>query len=164
MKKYKLKLVKFVFSHKLHRGNDWDKPTEPDYHFGNKYTDKLNSYIYNRNHISLLFSDELKDDPRQYDKKAKYTVNEAHILLLKYLEDNLKQARKEKRRLDRITIDSKNYPRNPLTNEFMSSGLQYARTVNNRELAHNLNAVKVYRKVVKDILKSPEYMWELLNK
>jgi hypothetical protein len=120
--------------------------------------------MYNRNNISILFSDELADDIRKWDTKSKFTENEANILLLKYLEDRLKSARAEKRRLDRLTTNSKNYPRHPITNELMNSGLEYAKTVNNRELTQNLEAVKFYRKIVKDILKSPEYMWETLNK
>jgi|688.fasta_scaffold48638_6 hypothetical protein len=164
MKKYKTKLVKFVFTPKLYIGDDWYKPPNPDYHFGNRYTEELNTYQYNRNHISVLFSDELSDDPRQYNRKAKYTINEAHIILLQYLEDRLKSARAEKRRLDRLTTNSKNYPRNPITNEYMSSGLEYALTLNNRELAHTLEAVKKYRKIVKEIKASKEYMWETLNK
>jgi hypothetical protein len=46
----------------------------------------------------------------------------------------------------------------------MSSGLEYALTLNNRELAHTLEAVKKYRKIVKEIKASKEYMWETLNK
>ena len=150
MKKYKPKLVKFVFTPKQYSGSEWSTPLPVNYNFGNKHTDQLNEYLYNRNHISLLFSDELRDDPRCYDKKTKFTENEAYILLLKYLEDRLKSARKEKRRLDRVK-DS-------------DHGHEYARKVNNRELIHNTEAVKIYRKKVKEILASKEYMWEQLNK
>jgi hypothetical protein len=166
MKKYKPKTVKFIFTPKLNRGNDWSKPTKPDYHFGNRYTEELNTYQYNRNHISVLFSDELENanDDRRFDKKATYTVNEAHILLLKYLEDCLKSARKEKRRLDTLEkIHTKRFDSVKDVN-ITVLGLGYAKTVNARELAHNLEAVKKYRKIVKEIKASPEYLWELLNK
>jgi hypothetical protein len=164
MKKYKVKTVKFVFTPRLNRGNDWERPTEPDYHFGNRYTEKLNMLDYNKNHISYLFSDELVDDPRQYDQEAKYTVSEAHILLLKYLEDSLKQARSEKRRIDKLEKNHVKRLNFPAGTDVQVVGLGYAKSINKRDLAHNLIAVKKYRKIVKDILTSPEYLWELLNK
>jgi len=164
MKKYKPKLVKFVFTPKQYSGSEWSTPQPVDYHFGNKHSDKLSEYTYNRNHISLLFSDELRDDVRQYDKKAKFTENEAYILLLKYVEDRLKLARKEKRRLDRVELSIKNSPALPEHIAWSNHGYNYARTVNNRELKHNTQAVKVYRKKVKEILASKEYIWEQLLK
>jgi hypothetical protein len=166
MKKYKTKTVKFIFTPKLNRGNDWSKPTKPDYHFGSRYTEELNPFQYNCNRISVLFSDELENDndDRRFDKKATYTINEAHILLLKYLEDCLKSARKEKKRLDTMEkYHTKRYDSFKDVN-ITFLGLGYAKTVNARELAHNLEAVKKYRKIVKEIKASPEYLWELLNK
>lgn len=164
MKKYKPKLVKFVFSHKLHRGNDWKLAPEPEYYFGNRHTDTLNEYQFNQNHISMLFSDELKNDTRCYDKSAKFTENEAYLLLLKYLEDRLKKARSEKKRLDKMVMEHENYPKLPDCIKMLSTGIDYARTVNNRELTQLNEAVKIYRKKAKEILASKEYLWEQLLK
>ena len=164
MKKFKTRYVKFVFTPKQHRGSDWATAAEPDYRFGNRYTDTIHQYNWDQNHISIIFSDELYGDPRKYDKKVKFTKNEAHILLLKYLEDNLKNARKEKRRLDEI---KKRVETQPIIEDVINLelvGYDYARTVNNRNLEHNSKAVKKYRKIVKEILASKEYMWEQLNK
>lgn len=162
MKKYKPRLVKFVYNRKQYTGENWSTSPPVDIHFGNRFTDTINSYQYNGNNISMLFSDELKGDVRQYDKKAKFTESEASILLLKYLEDRLKKARKEKKRLDQYEISLAKYPTLPDNIKVYST--DYARTVNNRELTYNTEAVKIWRKKVKEILASPEYLWEQLNK
>lgn len=164
MKKYKPKMVKFVFCQKNYSGNEWATATPADYRFGNRRTDDVHQCRWNQNHIAVLFSDELKDDPRRWDKKAKFTENEASILLLKYLEDNLKKAQKEKRRLDHLEKSEKKYPKLPDHLNLLSTGIQYARKVNDRSLVHNKEAVKIWRKKVKEILNSKEYLWEQLLK
>ena len=162
MKKYKPRLVKFVYNRKQYSGENWAEMPPVDIHFGNRFTDTINSYQYNGNNISMLFSDELEGDVRKWDKKAKFTESEASILLLKYLEDRLKKARKQKKLLDQQDIDLAKYPKLPDGLNIFSTN--YARTVNTRELMYNTEAVKIWRKKVKEILASPEYVWEQLNK
>lgn len=145
----KIKYVKFIFTPIFNRGSDWATPPKPVIGFGNRHTDEWNQYLFNGNHIGIIFSDYLKDDPRKYDKKAKFTENEAAILLLQYLEDNLKKARKNKKELQ-------------ATEESLVT--EYLRKVTERELIFNTEACKIWRKKVREIKKSKEYMWELLNK
>jgi len=161
MKKYKIKHVKFVFTPKQHRGTDWAVPPNVDIGFGSKHTDEWNRYNFNSNHIGVIFSDYLQGDPRKYSRKAKFTESEASILLLKYIEDNLKEARKSKRELFKTLENIENYG---VTPHAQSAMFEYALTVNKRELAFNIEAAKIWRKKVREIKKSPEYMWEQLTK
>lgn len=152
MAKFKIKYVKFVFTPKHRPGTDWATAPKPVIGFGNRHTDEWNQYLFNSNNISIIFSDYLKDDPRKYDKKAKFTESEASILLLKYIEDKLKDCRKSKKRLDSM---------DPIHDSSMT---EYSRKVNQRELDYNTEAVKIWRKKVREIKKSKEYMWEQLSK
>ena len=164
MKKYKLKTVKFVFTPKQIAGRDWKEPCPSSYRFGNKFTETTNKYEYHQHHIGILFSDELQHDKRKYDKKAKFSESEASILLLEYLKNNLKESQKEKRRLDRLDKSQNKYPKTGIIDQINEGMMSYARIVNNRELKHNKESCKIWRKIVKEIKESPEYIWELLNK
>jgi len=152
MAKFKIKYVKNIFCPKHHRGNDWAEPMTLDYELGTNYTDNLSTYMYNQNRISLLCADFMDHDPRRYCKDAKFTVTEASVLLLKMIEHNLKRARQEKKRLDNLTKSQEN----PMT--------YYAKKVNDRELTFSIRQAKLWRKKVRDIKKSKEYMWEQLAK
>jgi len=55
----------------------------------------------------------------------------------------------------------KNFGPNP---HAQASMFEYALTVNKRELAFNETAAKIWRKKVREIKKSKEYMWEQLAK
>ena len=158
MAKFKIKYVKFVYTPKHRPGTDWATAPKPVIGFGNRHTDEWNQYMFNSNNISIIFSEYLKDDPRKYDKKAKFTESEASILLLKYIEDRLARARKEKRRLDKMTTGMAGLPGKNIC------GIEYAKTVNKRELTYNTEAAKIWRKKVREIKKSPEYLWEQLSK
>lgn len=161
MAKFKLPKYKNIFYPRRYSGaHDWKEPTPVDYHFGNNHTEQLHQYKYCKISMGLYFSDYLKEDDRLYDKKATFTESEATILLLAYLEDHIKRARKEKKRLLRqIEIYEQN---NTLSHNAPS--LEYALTVNKRELLHLEPAVKIYRAKVKAIKKSKEYVWEQLLK
>lgn len=162
MAKFKLNKYKFIFYPRRYAGaSNWKDPSPVDYHFGNKRTDKLNQYQYSKSDMGSFFSDQLKDDERRWSSKAKFSESEATILLLQYLEDKLKSARKEKKRLD-LMEKKKSFEFGHERN--MMIHLDYARTVNNRELAHLVPACKLYRKKVKELKKSPEYLWEQLLK
>jgi len=161
MAKFKIKNVKFVYTPKNHRGNDWATPPDVKIGFGNRHTDEYNQYMFHSNYIGVLFSDYLHGDPRKYKKSAKFTESEAMILLLKYLEDNLKEARKTKKELDKILLDVKNFNTNSHAQKTM---WEYSISVNKRELAYNIAACKIWRKKVRVIKKSPEYLWEQLLK
>ena len=162
MAKFKLNKYKFIFYPRRYAGaSDWAKSSPVDYHFGNKRTEKLNQYQYSKVDMGSFFSDQLKNDDRRWKHQAKFTESEATILLLQYLEDKLKSARKEKKRLDEME-KKKSFEFGHRQN--MMIHLDYARTVNNRELAHLIPACKIYRKKVKEIKKSPEYLWELMIK
>jgi len=152
MAKFKIKYVKFVYTPKHLRGNDWATPPEAKIGFGNRHTDEYNNYMFHGNHISTIFSDYLEGDKRKWDNKAKFTESEASILLLQYLEDKLKDCRKSKKQLDSMAF----YHDSPMT--------EYSRKVNQRELAYNTEACKIWRKKVREIKKSKEYMWEQLSK
>jgi hypothetical protein len=147
-----MKYVKFLFCPKNKRGDQWAQPTELNYELGNKHSDKLHHYFYHRNYLGIMFSEFLEGDKRQYDKKAKFTVNEANILLLKMIEDNLKQARKDKKDMEKWIAAT-------VTGNAM---FEYRMKVVNRDIAFNLSQAKIYRKKVREIKKSPEYAWELL--
>lgn len=165
MAKYKIKYVKYVFNHKLYRGERWAETPPAEHYFGNRYTETLNSYQFNQNYICDIFSDFLEDDPRKWDKKAKFTEAEAHILLLKYLEKSLRDARTEKKRLDGLEETLARVPQLPNNlGHYSEDGLSYARVVNNRSLDFCQKAVKIYRKKVREIKKSPQYLWEQICK
>lgn len=161
MAKFKIRYVKFLFSPKQHRGEDWKKAPEAKMAFGNRHTDEYNTYMFNGNHISIIFSDYLRNDPRRWDKKAKFTESEASILLLKYLEDNLKDCRKTKKDLEKTLENSVNFGVEPYAQARM---WEYSIAVNKRELEFNQNACKIWRKKVREIKKSPQYLWEQLLK
>lgn len=164
MKKYKTKMVKFVFYRRQYRDDRWADSPPVDYKLGNKHTEELCRYQYHSIHISHMFSDELVGDPRRWDKKAKFSINEATILLLQHMEDRLRLATNEKKRLDRLEIKLKSYPSHPAIDLIQNTGYEYARKINQRELTHVKEAVKIYRKVVKEIKESKEYLWELMMK
>ena len=161
MAKFKIKYVKFVFTPKTHRGDDWAKPPNATIGFGSRHTDEWNFYNFNSNPIGVIFSDYLHGDPRKYKRGAKFTVSEASILLLKHLEDNLKEARKSKKQLYKTLAEIDQYSKTP---DYQKSLWDYSLTVNKRELEYNLAAVKIWRKKVREIKKSPEYLWEQLYK
>lgn len=161
MAKFKIKYVKFVFTPKLNTGVDCKIPPEIKIGFGSRHTDEHNEHWFNRNHIGVIFSDYLENDHRKYDKKAKFTESEASFLLLQYLEDNLKQARKTKKEmhdtLERLKVNGVNV----ISQERL---WDYSLLVNKRELEFNEKACKIWRKKVREIKNSKEYIWELLHK
>lgn len=161
MKKFKIKYVKFVFTPKLNRGNDWATPPDVKIGFGSRHTEEWNEYMFNSNHIGIIFSDFLNGDKRKYDKHAKFTESEAAILLLQYLEDNLKDARKQKKELQTTLERVEQYGVNPYSQARM---WEYSVSVNQRELDYHAAAVKIWRKKVREMKKSPEYLWEQLVK
>ena len=161
MAKFKIKYVKFVFTPKHNRGNDWATPPDVKIGFGSRHTEEWNTYFFNSNPIGVIFSDYLQGDPRKYKKQAKFTESEASILLLKYIEDNLKDARKTKKDLYKTLENVNNFGCNPHAQAAM---WDYSLAVNKRELAYNIAAAKIWRKKVREIKKSKEYMWEQLAK
>ena len=165
MSKFKIQYVKFIFTPKLNRGNDWATPSELPTLFGNRYSDKVHKCQYNRNHISRLLSDYVDDD-RRYDNKVKFTTSEASIAYLQYLENELSDAKKNKRQLDRWEKQRKEIFDKPEVSDghkaYSSAQSEYARTVNNRELAYNTKAIKIWKQKVKEIKESREYLWEQL--
>lgn len=166
-KKFKIQYVKFIFTPKLFRGANWGDAPELPTHFGNRYTDKIHSYHYNRNHISRILSDYV-DDERKYDCKVKFTVSEASIAYLQYLEEKLSDAKKTKRQLDRFKKKEQEIFANSEISDghkaYTSGQSEYARIVNNRELDYNTKKIKIWREKVKHIKASPEYIWEQLKK
>lgn len=161
MAKFKIKYVKFVFTPKLQRGENWATPPDVKIGFGNRHTEEWNTYFFNSNHIGIIFSDYLKGDKRKYDKHAKFTESEASMLLLQYLEDNLKDARQTKKDLAKTLERVCDYGLNSTAQKSM---WEYSLTVNKRELEYNTAACKIWRKKVREIKKSKEYMWEQLAK
>lgn len=150
MAKFKIKYVKFVFFPKNRNGNDWNKTPEPDIRFGNRCTDTVNEYKWNKLHISHVFSEFLNDDNRRWRKDSKFTTSEATIMLLKYIEKKLKKCHSEHKRLMKLDENS--------------AGIYYAKNVNVRDREFYKQAAKLWRKKVKDLKKSPEYLWEQLSK
>ena len=154
-RKFKLPKYKFIFYPVRHSGaTNWKDPSPVDYHFGNMFSKTLSKYKYNKMHMSVFFSEYLMEDDRQYDTTTKFSFSEANILLLRHIENKLKDCRKEKARLARIQkrIDE------------TSLGFSYAEIVNKRELSHFTMAAKIYRKKVKEIKQTKEYLWEQLLK
>jgi len=161
MAKFKIRYVKFIFTPKTQQGENWATPPDVKIGFGNRHTDEWNKYMFHSNNISILFSDYLRDDPRRYKRTAKFTESEASILLLQYLEDNLKDARKDKKDLYKTLEDIDKFSFNP---EAQKSMWNYSLAVNKREILFNEAACKIWRKKVREIKKSPQYLWEQLSK
>ena len=161
-KKFKLKYYKCLFARRMHRGESDNKIV--DYHFGNRHTEKLNHYEYHKYDMNWFFSDELDqlNDNRSYQKNSKFTESEATQLLLMYIEKKLKECQNDKRRNDRLL---KNMSDNSINGIIRSAGiLEYSLKVNRRELKFFKEAAKIYRKKMKTIKESPEYIWEQLYK
>jgi hypothetical protein len=159
MAKFKIKYVTSIFCPKLHRGDDWKNPPDRNYELGNIHTDTLNIYMYHKNSIGLLCSDFLDGDSRKY-KKAKFSESEASILLLKKIEQDLKEARRDRKQLLELFDIAERADPQP-------SGiamLEYRKNVNDREILFNERQAKIWRKKVREIKKRPEYIWEQLSK
>lgn len=160
MAKFKIKYVTNVFCPRLNRGDDWKEPPKRNYELGINHTETLNRYMYNSNTIGLLCSDFLDGDSRKY-KKAKFTYSEASILLLKKIEHDLKEARKDRKQLNELfEIHERSDPQG----SHSTAMLEYRRHVNDREILFNECQAKIWRKKVREIKKSPEYIWEQLSK
>lgn len=161
MAKTKIRYVKFVFTPKNNIGTDWKNCPEPVIGFGNRHTDTWNTYQFNQNYISTICSDFLKDDKRRWQKHAKFSEAEASILLLKYLEQELKEARQNlkdvMKTIEKVTEDESHAPH-------QLHMWDYSLAVYKRGIKFHEKACKIWRKKVREIKKSPEYMWEQLLK
>ena len=157
MAKFKLPKYKFLFAKKKMIGTDDHEPAEVDYHFGNKETEKLNFYEYHKYHMGWFFSDVIDySDNRKYEHQSKFTSSEANILLLKYIELKLKEARKNYK--ETVKLIEKNVEDN------LKHYYHYTLKVRKRELDFYTNAAKKHRKIVRELKKTPEYMWEQMLK
>jgi len=153
--KFKIKKYKFIFIPDRNH-----LPQDDIYVFANKSSDELCNL--SKRKISYLFAPHMDPgDKRLYSLTAKFSEAEASQLLLKFLEERFKDSQNEKRRLktwngESLTVYSR------LRGWHRHDRQTIIDTVNQEyDQAHR--RVKIWRKKVEEILKSPEYMWELLS-
>jgi hypothetical protein len=129
--------------------------------FGNKYeslpadaTDedyrtKRTPHLCHKYKLSYFFRNYIKE---------KYSESEASILLLAHIEKELKDARKELRKVERLARETDERERSHSTNY----RIDHSRIVYKEAIEENTKNAKIWRKKVKDIKASPEYLWEQL--
>lgn len=152
MAKFKINKYKFVFRKKVPIGTSYETVPEVDFRFGNKYTDELNQYQYHKYHVGNFFSDYLEFEQR-YEKSTKLSESECNILLLRYIEDELKKFRADYKRYKKLEEKS-----------LFEGWQEYGMKVNLRQYTFYKLAAKKHRKIVKELKKTPEYMWEQFYK
>lgn len=159
MKKIKpTKTYKFVFineyTNEYSFGNKYDslpeKPTDEE------YRTKRTRFNCKKQTLYWFFFDvlpeELKRGPSR--KSAKFTESEASIYLLARIERELKFRRSD---VKRMKLTSKRKPE-------QANHLQYSIKRHNDLIEEYSKTAKIWRKKVKEIKASPEYLWELLRK